>query len=189
MMKKSLALVATLFLSANVHAAPLTWTVDAVGDLGQIVAGTFDYDASLCGNSGACVTALDIHVSGGSNPLATTADYTIADKTLSGTYDLALNTPNANISDVLLLLSWPIGGPNFSVLTDAGGTYALDTTGGGASRMVWINNNVLIGESFITSGTVSASPVVPAPSALLLMASGLVGLVAIRRWTGRNGSA
>ena len=151
--------MASLFLSANLHAAVVTWTVDAVGDLGQTVTGTFDNDASLGTGSAVSVTNVDIQVSGGSSPSTTTAHWTA--NSASATYDLSGNTPNASFSDVLLLLSWPNGGPLNSVLTDAGGTYYLDSTGPGASRMVLINNNIFIGESFIT-GTISAPIAVPA---------------------------
>ena len=151
--------MASLFLSANLHAAVVTWTVDAVGDLGQTVTGTFDNDASLGTGSAVSVTNVDIQVSGGSSPSTTTAHWTA--NSASATYDLSGNTPNASFSDVLLLLSWPNGGPLNSVLTDAGGTYDLDSTGPGASRMVLINNNIFIGESFIT-GTISAPIAVPA---------------------------
>ena len=43
-MKRLIALV-LLFGWGAAPAYPLTWTVDATGDFGQVISGTFDFDA------------------------------------------------------------------------------------------------------------------------------------------------
>ena len=80
----------------------------------------------------------------------------------NGQFDIASLSYSTVISD-------PIGSPLEVWLTSSGG--------GGSNQINW--DNVQLDAVEVSN--------VPAPSALLLMASGLVGLVAIRRWTGRIG--
>jgi hypothetical protein len=168
------------------YAATVIWTVNATGDLGQTLSGTFTYDASLGTNSGTSVTDVNLSLSGGSNASLNVTGITKAGA--SGTWDLVGRGENASwgappYGGIYLSLSWPGNGPYNSVLTDAGGTYDLVTTGGSASRMFWGNGNSISGFSYFTAGTITSPGVsaVPLPAGGALLLTGVAGFAALRR--------
>jgi hypothetical protein len=175
-----LSFVSIVLLAPSVHAAPVTWTLYGVEfEDGGVAEGTFDYDADTN-----LLIAWNISVSGGDEGVYPPLTYSFL---TAG--QIAEVDNGSSPADGQAFIFWgeppQPGVPQANerqlrldpdgVLTNAGGTFALDL--GNPDRNIECFN--CSPNRLITGGFVSTVPV-PEPAASVLALTGLFGAIALR---------
>lgn len=171
--------------ATNVSAAVVTWTFqNAFWDDGGTITGSFDYDADTDIYSNINITTTD----GGGTATVFGASYTGTSHSGSGNTTLVIYSDSSThpldaIGEERLDLAFFGPAPDYDPLTNAGGTYTVDTI---SAETLCIAGTCGFGEKddrYISSGTIfGVAAVVPVPAAAWLFASAL-GLIG---WTRRK---
>jgi len=168
----ALVLLALAGLVPTASASPVTWDLSGVTfTSGASASGSFVYDALTNTYS-----SIDITVSGAAFGNGT---YTILDPGFGSSGSEIVAVPSA-LAD---FTNTPVLAFDFaSPLTDAGGTIALLADGHGIQQCVDPACSVSFTVDAVSAGSVTTSLTsVPEPSSLLLLGSGLLGLMSRRK--------